>query len=73
MVVLPPCKYPLFITTKSSLPILTIKRENASRKQDGSIGFFDDLRKNIIWQYAATRGEIWLEHSKLVTMHSCNK
>ena len=26
--------------------------------QDGSIGFFDDLRKNIIWQYAATRGEI---------------
>ena len=28
--------------------LLTIKREKASRKQDGSIGFFDDLIKNII-------------------------
>ena len=64
-----------------SIPILTIKRENASRKQDGSIGFFDDLRKNIIWQYAATRGKIWcssdaragrVDQKPVRTLKACN-
>ena len=33
--------------SNSPLSILTIKRENASRKQDGSMGFFDDLSKTL--------------------------